>query len=402
VADDNRVTVTAAYVDEVSPGIKKTAAAVEQSSTQMASGVDKVARAQKKAAYEAEMAAKAQAFLAKEQEKATAVTVTQTAAVERAAVSTKAMTLAMGAASIAASVLHELLQAAARQVNDATDAYHKMNAALRDAGKAYDPIIDAQDRWSEKMAKNQIVVGSYTSRIGTLIGLLASGVPIAAAFAQAAAEAATGRALSQTNGGASGGWKGGPDYTKDDYKQPPTGAEMFNSYWHNKAAGIAKSGGGGGSSRSYYDPGSMPDSGLGDKRWFASSGKYNSDKETAWKYQEPDYSHGITNKYTDSQDKLAESMKKAQKYTDTLAQGISSAFSGMLFDGMKLSDGLKGIFRGLVDDVIGDLSKRAATSIVGAVLGGLSTGGGAVGVQVGPAAVNQGLQEIRYQTARGR
>lgn len=114
----------------------------------------------------------------------------------------------------------------------------------------------------------------------------------------------------------------------------------------------------------------------------------------------------LPDNYMKGLDESAKRMKgaydKMQGYTNTLAQGLSATFSGMLFDGMKLSDGLKNIFRGLVDDILGELSAKAASSIVKAVLTLADTGGGAVGVQVGPAAMNTTLQTLDYQRARGR
>jgi hypothetical protein len=114
--------------------------------------------------------------------------------------------------------------------------------------------------------------------------------------------------------------------------------------------------------------------------------------------KEPD----ISDPWEENAKRLKASYDKMQGYTNTLAQGLSATFSGMLFDGMKLSDGLKGIFRGLVDDILGELSAKAASSIVKAVLTLADTGGGAVGVQVGPAAMNTTLQTLDYQRARGR
>lgn len=114
--------------------------------------------------------------------------------------------------------------------------------------------------------------------------------------------------------------------------------------------------------------------------------------------KEPD----ISDPWEENAKRLKASYDKMQRYTDTLAQGLSATFSGMLFDGMKLSDGLKNIFRGLVDDILGELSAKAASSIVKAVLTLADTGGGAVGVQVGPAAMNTTLQTLDYQRARGR
>lgn len=161
-------------------------------------------------------------------------------------------------------------------------------------------------------------------------------------------------------------------------------------------------------SRQFFDPGAFPDTGLGDKRWFASYNRYKGGVPDM-NIQEPGGLGMNLGKAGDAADRqlaanerLADSMMKAQKYTDTLAQGLSATFSGMLFDGMKLSDGLKGIFRGLVDDILGELSAKAASSIVKAVLTLADTGGGAVGVQVGPAAMNTTLQTLDYQRARGR
>lgn len=190
-----------------------------------------------------------------------------------------------------------------------------------------------------------------------------------------------------------------PPGATDDWSRK-TAQDAWMRRWNDsqKSAGPA---------RTFYDPGAFPDTGLGDKRWFASFNRYKGIPDM--NIQEPGGLGMNLGKGGDAADRqlaanerLGESMKKAQKYTDTLAQGLSATFSGMLFDGMKLSDGLKNIFRGLVDDILGELSAKAASSIVKAVLTLADTGGGAVGVQVGPAAMNTTLQTLDYQRARGR
>lgn len=97
---------------------------------------------------------------------------------------------------------------------------------------------------------------------------------------------------------------------------------------------------------------------------------------------------------------------KSQKYVDALASSTQRAFSGMLFDGMRLSDGLKGIFRSMVDSILGELSAQVASSIVKAVikLAVLDTGTGVGGglVQVPPAAVRSTSASFAYERARGR
>ncbi len=165
---------------------------------------------------------------------------------------------------------------------------------------------------------------------------------------------------------------------------------------------------GGGTARTFYDPGAFPDTGLGDKRWFASYNRYRGSVPDM-NIQEPGGLGMNLGKGGDAADRqlaanerLADSMMKAQKYTDTLAQGLSATFSGMLFDGMKLSDGLKNIFRGLVDDILGELSAKAASSIVKAALTLLDTGPTDPRVQVAPAWANSEMQRLDYQRARGR
>ena len=137
-----------------------------------------------------------------------------------------------------------------------------------------------------------------------------------------------------------------------------------------------------------------------------------SDKNnTRWTYKEPGSTgfggHPAGGAYdlaAEKQDKLAASMQKAQRYTDTLANGIQSAFSGMLFDGMRLSDGLKGIFRSLVDDILAELSAKAASAIVKAVLS-LAAPVGPIGggvVQVEGARIRSVSAAGFYERARGR
>lgn len=326
---------------------------------------------------------------------------------------TSKLARSFSATDLAVGALIGSMAALTSYVTKITSDYEKLNRQLRDQGKEYDRIIDAQDRVNKKLHEADAPLAAYALRWARIIELISSGIPISAAFAQAGAEAASGAAMAagRKSSGVSGGWSGGPDYTKGDYAQPPTAAEMFNSKWRNfiadreKAAAMPSRGS---NDRQFFDPGAFPDTGLGDKRWFASYNRYRGSVPDM-NIQEPGGLGMNLGKAGDAADRqlaanerLADSMMKAQKYTDTLAQGLSATFSGMLFDGMKLSDGLKGIFRGLVDDILGELSAKAASSIVKAVLTLADTGGGAVGVQVGPAAINTTLQTLDYQRARGR
>lgn len=388
-------------IDEVSPGFKKMATNVEQSTNQVSSGIDKVARAEKKAKEEAEALAKANKFLAEENEKAkqatdklTVATSKTTEASKNAIPSIQQMAASIGIAGVAFLAAQKTFAAGISLVNESADAYEKLNRHLKDTGRLYDPIIDAQDKFNARVTAGKEVLGSYTSRLGRLVELLAQGVPLAAAFAQAGAEAATGRAYGASNlsSGVSGGWSGGPDYSK---MQPPSAAELFNSYWHNKANAKPPATGGGGSSGP--DPNYYNNLILGGGRPGMRGGPAGP----------PDSFMPIDVPVTDPWEENSKRMKAAydrmQKYTDTLANGLTATFSGMLFDGMKLSDGLKGIFRGLVDDILGELSARAAKGIVTALIPGLGlASSGGASVQVGPAAMSTGLQTLSYERARGR
>jgi len=396
VADNTTVQVKAEMIDEVSPGFKKMATNVEQSTNQVSSGIDKVARAEKKAKEEAEALAKANKFLAEENEKAkqatdklTVATSKTTEASKNAIPSIQQMAASIGIAGVAFLAAQKTFAAGLSLIHESADAYEKLNRHLKETGRLYDPIIDAQDKFNARVAAGKETLGSYTARLGRLVELLAQGVPLAAAFAQVGAEAATGRAYAASNlsSGVSGGWTGGPDYSK---MQPPSAAELFNSYWHNKAN--AKPPASNGPDPNYYN---RIDLGAPPPQMRSGPGR------------SPDGWTPIDVPVTDPWEENSKRMKAAydrmQKYTDTLANGLSATFSGMLFDGMKLSDGLKGIFRGLVDDILGELSARAAHGIISAIIPGLGlASAGGASVQVGPAAMSSSLQTLSYERARGR
>ncbi len=112
---------------------------------------------------------------------------------------------AFGTGQLAADLFRESVQAVGRFVRESADAYVEHNRQLREAGEAYDTIIDKQDQWNRTVAEGKSDFGAYVSHWGDFVSYLSQGMPLVAALSLAFSNAATGISIGQQSGGGASG-----------------------------------------------------------------------------------------------------------------------------------------------------------------------------------------------------
>ena len=105
------------------------------------------------------------------------------------------MSTAILTGQLAADLFRETIQMGVQVVRDSIKAYEDHNRQLRDAGFAYDTMVDRQDQLNKQMRDGQIVVGGYLSHWKELVGAMLQGVNAGAALQVMIGNVETTRAL---------------------------------------------------------------------------------------------------------------------------------------------------------------------------------------------------------------